>query len=247
MSCTMPSRMARSGSAITEPGTCTTNVAPRWLAMYGLAWRKKSTNIWPFGGVADDPLGTGSIASESLERVSASSAAWFTDLSTTSSSSAAADPTPAVADAAFARGRGRDAASRRSSSDANAAGRGRARAGTVEPRVASGGRAIRAGAAARSRDALGGEADAPRRGAAAGPRASVDMDMPAECVPAVRAGGRDAHARACQCRQQVSSGRRARKAVSARHARARARPTRRTNIRASSVCRWLLSKRLRVT
>ena len=164
--------------------------------MYGLAWRKKSTNIWPFGGVADDPLGTGSIASRSLERVSASSAAWFTDLSTTSSSSAAADPTPAVADAAFARGRGRDAASRRSSRDANAAGRGRARAGTVEPRVASGGRAIRAGAAARSRDALGGEADAPRPAAAASPRASVDMDMPAECVPAVRAGGRDARTRA---------------------------------------------------
>jgi hypothetical protein len=32
------------------------------------------------------------------------------------------------------------------------------------------------------------------------------MDMPTECVPAVRAGGRDAHARACQCRQHVFVG-----------------------------------------
>jgi hypothetical protein len=41
----MPSKMERSSSAITEPGTTTTNVAPRWLAMYGLACRKNSTNI----------------------------------------------------------------------------------------------------------------------------------------------------------------------------------------------------------
>ena len=224
MSC-VPSRTAPVRSAITEPGTYL-NVAPRWLAMYGLAWRKKSTNL--------AVRGRGRSARFQLDRVEVERVLGVVGgVYGPVDDFVVADADPAaVAAAAFARGRGRGA-SRRSSSDA--AGGAVARARDGQPRAS--GDAGRARAAARSRTppgsgraaASGRESARQRRHGHAG-RVRADM----------RAGG---HARLSvpSTRFVGSSVAREKPDLTARRA---PRPTRRTNIRASSLS-WLLSKRLR--